>query len=546
MKLYKLKEPKMKKGTVNVFYGLDSRPDAPDFSLESSNGITSEYFPFISSGKTLKKEKDLTAGAYVFSLGSKMGLISGENLYIDSKSFPLKFSGNTSSVIKMGEKIIAFPDKTYTDEKGNSGSLEASFSTSKSGNSRPYFSLVTADGEDYGKTPVVGTAQPAAAENGDLWIDTSGNISILKIYSNGVFYEITSPLVKISYSGIGASFSRGEGVNISGTPIDGDYVLKEAENDYIIIGAILENSLYSNITIKRSVPDIDFACTHDNRIFGCKKDGSAIYICALGQMKNWNAFEGIASDSYSADVLDGEEFTATKAFGSNVYFFKEDKIYQLRGTKPQNYQLLAKSAPGVKKGCERSVFEYMGVLYYYSPEGFMAFDGSYPDKVFTGFKEKLEKVSACFLGNTIYFSDGNKLYSANPEKGIVTTLSDMGGSSLAVENGVLNLINGTALYRLVGENGSFSAVFNPIGERKTGKEYLSRIDLSFLLKGSISVKLSYDGEAFITVFSFCGKSPTTKEHTAPILRRRHTSLKIMIEGEGEFSLKALSLNYSEV
>lgn len=66
MKFYKLKEPKMKKGTVNVFYGLDSRPDAPDFSLESSNGITSEYFPFISSGKTLKKEKDLAAGAYVF------------------------------------------------------------------------------------------------------------------------------------------------------------------------------------------------------------------------------------------------------------------------------------------------------------------------------------------------------------------------------------------------------------------------------------------------------------------------------------------------
>lgn len=541
MELYRLKPYRTRVGTAKAFYGIDKRPESPDFSLKYSKGLTPKNFPYLSNGPSLKKERSFSGK--IFSVGGSFGFIENGKFYLNGEETALKVSANTTSVLKMGKALVAFPDKTYLED-GVSGSLEAEFKTDKSGTERPYFTLVSSSGENYGKNPIVGPDQPASPENGDLWIDTSSGESILKCFSNGVYFEVYSPSVKISYKGIGTLFKKGEGVKIENTSLDGDYVLKEVGNDYIIIGALLSAPEYSNITIKREVPDISFATVFCNRIFGADSSGRSIYASALGQMKNWNAFEGIASDSYFSDVLDGEEWTGACQYFGSLYFFKEHCIYQLRGNSPENYQLIKKDAPGVKKGSEKSLFQSGGVLYYNSPEGFMSFDGSFPERVFKNLGELSGKVSATGNGKDIYLADENNLYSVNPEKGIIVSLSEGKFSDLNFKNETLHLSSGGNLYSLSGEPSDFVAEFNPFGERKTGKDYLSRIDLSFSLKGSLSVLLSYDDDAYISVLDIEGEKGGEKD--IPIVLKRHESLKLKISGRGQFTLKALTLSYREV
>lgn len=541
MELYRLKPYKTRMGTAKVFYGIDRRPDAPDFSLKNSEGLTPKEFPYLSSGPSLKKERAFSGK--VISLGASFGLIENGKFYLNDKETALKVSSDTTTVLKMGKALVAFPDKTYFED-GVSGYLEAEFKTTGDGNDRPYFTLVSPNGQNYQKNPIVGPNRPANPENGDLWIDTSSGENILKSFSNGVYFEVYSPCVKISYSGIGSLFSKGEGVKIENSPLDGDYILKEVEKDYIIIGALLSTPQYSNITIKREVPDISFATVFGNRIFGCEKSGGAIYASALGQMKNFGAFEGISSDSYFSDVLDGEEFTGICQFLGSLYFFKENCIYQLRGNTPSNFQLIKKDAPGVKKGSEKSIFQSGGAIYYNSPEGFMCFDGSFPERVFKGVGSFSGTVFSAENGKEVYFADENCLYSLNPENGIIVGVKNGKFSDLAFKGDTLYLVSDGSLYSLASPPADFLAEFNPFGERKTGNEYLSRIDLSFTLSGSLSLYVSYDGGDYIPVFTLEGEK--RGETKVPLTLNKHTSLKLKLIGIGEFTLKALSLTYREV
>ena len=541
MELYRLKPYKTRIGTAKVFYGIDKRPDAPEFSLRSSMGLTPKEFPHLSSGPSLKKERAFSGR--VLSVGGSFGLIENGKFYLGDKETALKVSESTTSVLKMGKALVAFPDKTCLED-GVSGYLEAEFKTNATGNSRPYFTLVSSSGENYQKNPIVGPDMPANPENGDLWIDTSSGENILKSFSNGVYFEVYSPSVKISYKGIGTLFKKGEGVKIENTSLDGDYVLKEVGNDYIIIGALLSSPQYSNITIKREVPDLSFATVFGNRIFGCHSSGGAIYASALGQMKNWNAFEGIASDSYFADVLDGEEFTAVCPFLGSLYFFKENCIYQLRGNSPENFQLVKKDAPGVKKGSEKSIFQSGGAIYYNSPEGFMCFDGSFPERVFKGIGDLFGNVFSAENGKEVYFADEKGLYALNTENGVIVTVKEGKFTDLVFKREALFLVSEGNLYSLTASPADFSAEFNPLGERKTGNEYLSRIDLSFTLSGSLSLYVSYDGGDYIPIFSLEGERQG--ETKVPLILNRHVSLKLKFKGRGEFALKALTLTYREV
>lgn len=85
--------------------------------------------------------------------------------------------------------------------------------------------------------------------------------------------------------------------------IDGDY-LRFYENTFTIgSGGDAET-----LTIKRTVPDMDFLCENENRLWGCKED--TIYASKLGDIFNWNVFDGVATDSYSVNVGSAGDFTA--------------------------------------------------------------------------------------------------------------------------------------------------------------------------------------------------------------------------------------------
>lgn len=73
-------------------------------------------------------------------------------------------------------------------------------------------------------------------------------------------------------------------------------------------------------------PDLLFVCENENRLWGCDK--TTIYASKLGDIFNWNVYEGLATDSYSVDTGSAGSFTACISFLGYPIFFKEDHISQ--------------------------------------------------------------------------------------------------------------------------------------------------------------------------------------------------------------------------
>src|SRR5699024_8801601 len=93
------------------------------------------------------------------------------------------------------------------------------------------------------------------------------------------------------------------------------------------------------VTVSREIPDMDFLTESENRIWGCSSKNHEIYACKLGDPTNWNCFEGISTDSYSATIGSDGDFTGACTHLGNVLFFKEDSIHKVWGSRPADFQI---------------------------------------------------------------------------------------------------------------------------------------------------------------------------------------------------------------
>lgn len=130
------------------------------------------------------------------------------------------------------------------------------------------------------------------------------------------------------------------------------------------------------ISVNFYVPDLDYVCVHENRLWGCK--GDTIYASALGDPFNFNVFDGLATDSWQSGTQGVGSFTGCISYGGYPIFFKEDTIIKVQGDKPSNFQWTMSSRFGVKAGCEKSLAVAGETLFYLSPAGICAYNGGSP------------------------------------------------------------------------------------------------------------------------------------------------------------------------
>lgn len=128
----------------------------------------------------------------------------------------------------------------------------------------------------------------------------------------------------------GAAAHEGNNQTIIIREIDGDY-LRFYENSF----TINEGGDAETLTISRDVPDMDFICENENRLWGCKED--TIYSSKLGDPFNWNVFDGLSTDSYAVNVGSAGDFTACCSYLGYPVFFKEE--INLQGLRGQALQL---------------------------------------------------------------------------------------------------------------------------------------------------------------------------------------------------------------
>lgn len=155
------------------------------------------------------------------------------------------------------------------------------------------------------------------------------------------------------------------------------------------------------LSVSRTVPDLLFVCENENRLWGCDK--TTIYASKLGDIFNWNVYEGLATDSYSVDTGSAGSFTACISFLGYPIFFKEDHIYKVYGSIPTNFEVMGSATLGVAAGSDRSLAIAGEILFYHSRAGIMAYSGGIPQPVGAAFGvERFE--------DAVGGSDGLKYY----------------------------------------------------------------------------------------------------------------------------------------
>jgi hypothetical protein len=135
-------------------------------------------------------------------------------------------------------------------------------------------------------------------------------------------------------------------------------------------------TICSNMIIKKDMPDMDYITVSNNRIWGCSNEKHEIYACKLGDPTSWYAYSGMANDSYAVTIGSNGNFTGACTYKGEPYFFKENLIIHMYGTKPSNYQLDEIYNAGIEAGSEKSTAYLNGYLYYKARNGIVRFDGS--------------------------------------------------------------------------------------------------------------------------------------------------------------------------
>ena len=143
---------------------------------------------------------------------------------------------------------------------------------------------------------------------------------------------------------------------------------------------------------KIKCPDIGHIFGLNNRIWGVTPNyeededepeihipkSPEIFACKLGDPTQWYNYAGAASDSFALTLGNDKEVTAGCAYNNTPHFFTEDTMIKIYGDYPSNYQTRTFDTDGVISGGHDTLVQVEGLLFWVSPIGVVAYEGSLP------------------------------------------------------------------------------------------------------------------------------------------------------------------------
>lgn len=352
-------------------------------------------------------------------------------------------------LVKMGAYLAIFPDKFwYNTETKERGRMDVYHS----GRATMRFSMVNSKGEDITTHPAEYYEENEPSE-GDYMTSEKDGLWTLKQYSEttGIWSPVTSTFCKMQMFGEddisheetdhfikwindgdgikitidSAGLSNKELQNIFVNKIDGDdtnryttVVIKNIDyaNGVFVIPGIVHApiEITGHLAVERVVPDMAYVTECNNRIWGCDKNGHEIYCCKLGDLKNWNVFQGISTDSYAATIGSDGKWTGAVTYMGYPMFFKEDSFAKVSVSATGGHQIKETNCRGVEAGSYRSLQIVNEVLYYKSINCICAYNGSLPVSVSDALGEvKYRQGVAGAIDDKYYISMRN--YDGFPE-----------------------------------------------------------------------------------------------------------------------------------
>lgn len=553
---------KMKKRSVNSFGGYchDQRAGAERFY--DMKNLGGDDYPLLSTRAKRAEIGSLTKPNGLWAhANEKLCWADGTKLYYDGQEVG-SVADSPKQFASMGSYVLIWPDKLkYDTQSGTLSPLGSSYSSSGT----VTFGMCNLLGEAYTDYSAGSTA-PSSPEGGDVWLDTSSVPNVLKRYSSITesWVSLSASYIRISAEGIGEGLSAYDGVSISGacvSSLNTSALVYAVQPNWILVAGTLEQSASQTdtLSISREIPDFDFICEHDNRIWGCSSARREIACCKLGDPGNWSCFMGISTDSYVLSVGSGGDFTACCAYGANVLIFKEDRILKLFGTKPENFQLSSTLCAGVAKLSQGSLSQAGGLLYYHSRGGVCAYGGALPDMTGEDLGEELFEAAGCACGEKYYLSAKNfdnvwKLFCFDIRTGLWYKEDNAHALAFAVCGGKAYMLRaeGTGakltVMRYSGEGSEedgLSWMFETGELISAGYASPARISLRFEAEegAEASLSLSYDGGGFERAGEF--SAGRKRMLLIPLRLRRCDSLRLRAEGRGNMRLHAMSLIFGD-
>lgn len=318
------------------------------------------------------------------------------------------------------------------------------------------------------------------------------------------------------------------------------------------------------ITVQRDIPDLDFICEKNNRLWGVSNAAAGevynaqtgkydevtsrvVMASALGDPLNFWTFAGVDTDSYQVAVASKDDFTALISYGEAVMAMKEYSVYKIYGDYPSNYQMIRDDIEGVAEGCEKSAVIIADVLYYVGPSGVYANSGagvSLPS--FNLGDVPMENAAAGMDGPRYVLSaerEGiRKKWVYDTRLGVWTEEGESTDVEYATVDGVLHSVGGGAVMVLNDDSEEvieWMAELAPTDEgtvrRKRYKWLQGRVTLE--PGAQISIYYAADGQEYKL-----GKTitePGMQTFRVPLAPMRTDKLKIKVEGHGGFRLDAM-------
>ena len=560
---------------IRSFFGLNRQPSPGVGESSDEENVTDDLYPFLTPRKNFIRLTDSFGKCRSMLAGGQVSWIvetgggSASKLFYGGRDTGVVLTPGEKQTVAMGTKLVVFPDKVcYDTVTGETKYLDASFTTEDGVTVRHTLCRLDGGEMEYDSSPVA----PESPSDGALWCDTSATPASLMKYSatSGVWVPVDSTYVKISYPGVGAPFSEGDGVTVSGSSaaaLNGSAVIALCDDDFIVVPGILTAPVLQTtpLTVERRAPALDFVVESSNRLWGCRSglsnDGvlvNEIYATALGDPFNWQKFSGLVSDSYAAGVGSDGPFTGAAVFLGYVMFFKERCVHKVFGNRPSNFQIITSNIRGVAPGASKSLCVRDDVLYYASRDGLMAYDGAFPDVVSDPLGPLDPDGAMCAAGGRkIYYSAKRggvrELYVFDVSHAVwhnygALPLDDMKYAScglLAASDGSLLVIDapddGSAAGALTGFSGKtplpFSWYFES-GELTDGRGEVRvvRVEVSAAVPPDGYMKVSLitgDGE---TTPAVTVRAAVRRTFTVPVAAPRDRRCRLRVEGEGRVVL----------
>lgn len=566
---------------LTAFGGLNVTDDVRDGELSACENLSTRRFPCLASrsARALVAQYE-GASAYDCFDGHEVVCANGRLFFDGSDLCAVEEGGKQFCVV--GKHLCVFPDKLMIDvDSGAVTQMDASVSglMTLSGATvcLPYY-------RETGRTSVfVGSnyyfyrcslSQFASAWDGTAWdlskiaeyrfcsyvnvgdhvfliVDDDGNpISVpsddpepterYNAHGRFIIGRGTAELQLTCPTLFSSVFAVGDAVSVDGER----YMIAsfDDETNTLSLSQADFAEATKQVTVQRDVPDLDFVCEHENRLWGASNATRTVYASALGEPTRFWTFDGVSTDSYQLVVGGEGDFTAICSYAGALCLFRERKLHKVLGGYPAEFYLTTRDVAGVRVGCHKSIRQLGGALYYLGVGGVQRFTGS----AATCVSKKLGAIRGVACGGAdgrrYYLSAGEDLYVYDLQTGLWLREDGLRVTDFAFADG-LRMLAGDAVWR-VGDGAAdadtpFSATFAPFSERAFARKRYARLALEVELGAGafLTVEVRCDGGAWRAVGTLAAGTAGVEVLRLPPMRCG--SLELRLRGAGDCAVLAL-------